>query len=222
MRENTLERRLLVAEDHVVVGEGIVRLLEEHFSDVHLVRSGEELLRALSDGGIDLVIADVSMPDMTGIAALKKLRDAGDSTQFLFLSMHENCSLVASALQAGASGYLAKSSAGEELIHAVRAVLAGKVYLTTTLATRSIIETKSRTLLTKKQQVILNYLAQGLRSKQIAYKLGISLRTVESHKYIMMQQMGVHGTLELVRRAHDVGLITAFRSEIKEGADYEA
>lgn len=212
--------RVLVADDHRVVGEGVVRLLKDRFDDVRLVLSGEELLRCVRDGSVDIVVTDVSMEDMTGIDAMRLLRAEGDMTPFVFLSMHHDCSIVAEAVRAGASGYVLKAAAGDELLHAMDEVAAGRVYLASALAAMTITasERAERHVFTDKQRRILDWVAQGLRSKQIAYELGVSVRTVESHKYAMMQQMGVHGTLELVRRAHQLGLIKAFRDDGRPAA----
>jgi len=212
--------RLLVADDHHLVGQGVERLLREEFGCVRLVTSGTALLEAVREGGFDLVVADVSMQDMTGIDAMRELRAEGDATPFIFLTMHEDFSVVAEALRTGANGYVLKSAAGEELVHAVREVMAGRAYLAPNLAAMAIAagERNEGHGLTDKQQRILNWVAQGLRSKQIAYELGVSVRTVESHKYAMMQQLGVHGTLELVRRAHQLGLIDAFSASKRPAA----
>lgn len=207
--------RVLVADDHAMVGEGVVRLLRDRFSEVRLVLSGEALLRAVRAGGVDIVVTDISMDDMTGIDAMRQLRAEGDSTPFVFLTMHHSCAIVAEALRTGAGGYVLKTAAGDELLHAMDEVLAGRVYLASGLAATALTSAGrvERFTLTDKQRRILDWVAQGLRSKQIAYELGVSVRTVESHKYAIMQQMGVHGTLELVRRAHQLGLIKAFRDE---------
>jgi DNA-binding NarL/FixJ family response regulator len=204
--------KLLVADDHYLVGEGVERLLREEFGYARLVTSGAALLDAVRDGSFDLVVADVSMQDMTGIDAMRELREEGDTTPFIFLTMHKDFAVVAEALRNGANGYVLKSAAGDELVHAVREVAGGHAYLAPSLAAMAIAagDRRDDQMLTQKQQRILDWVAKGLRSKQIAYELGVSVRTVESHKYTMMQQLGVHGTLELVRKAHELGLIDAF------------
>lgn len=210
--------RVLVADDHAMVGEGVVRLLRDRFDEVQLVLSGEQLLHAARAGGIDIIVTDISMEDMTGIDAMRLLRAEGISTPFVFLSMHHSCAIVSEALRAGAGGYVLKSAAGDELLHAIDEVLAGRVYLASGLAAMALTSSGrgERYTLTDKQRRILDWVAQGLRSKQIAYELGVSVRTVESHKYAIMQLMGVHGTLELVRRAHQLGLIKAFRDDLQQ------
>lgn len=201
--------RLLIADDHRVVAQGIERLLRECFEHVDVVQSGEAIVDCVLAEHTDMVIADISMLGISGIEALRRVRQLGYETPFIFLTMHGDCRVAAEALRAGASGYLLKSSAGEELVRAIHEVQAGRTYVTPTLAgpTISASENAVDCNLTEKQRRILALVAQGLRSKQIAYELGISVRTVESHKYAIMQQLGVHGTVELVRKAEQMGLL---------------
>lgn len=204
------ELRLLVADDHLLVAQGIERLLLECFQSVELVSSGEALIDSVRREQPDVVITDISMAGVSGIDAMKSLRLEGYMTPFVFLTMHADSVVAAEAVKAGASGYILKSSAGEELVRAIREVVAGRTYITPTLAVHAIISSvRQHYNLTDKQQRILQFVAKGLRSKQIAYELGVSVRTVESHKYAIMQEMGVHGTVELVRKAELEGLISA-------------
>ncbi|HVK52797.1 MAG TPA: response regulator transcription factor [Pseudoxanthomonas sp.] len=201
--------RLLIADDHRVVAQGVERLLLECFEHVEVVQSGEAIIDCVLAERTDLVIADISMQGISGIEAMRRVRQLGYDTPFIFLTMHGDCRVAAEAIRSGASGYLLKSSAGEELVRAIREVQSGRSYVTPTLAGPTIFASEQTVdcNLTEKQQRILDYVAQGLRSKQIAYELGISVRTVESHKYAIMQQLGVHGTVELVRKAEQLGLL---------------
>lgn len=202
--------RVVVADDHLVVAQGIERLLLECFESVELVSSGEELIESVRREPPDVVVTDISMAGLSGIDAMRSLRHEGCMTPFVFLTMHADSMMAAEAVKAGASGYILKSSAGEELVRAIREVVAGRTYVTPTLAVNAIISSERQHYsLTDKQQRILQFVAQGLRSKQIAYELGVSVRTVESHKYAIMQELGVHGTVELVRKAEQEGLIRA-------------
>ena len=202
--------RLLLADDHLLVAQGIERLLRERVEHVETVRSGEEIVEAVLRGGVDLVVADISMAGMSGIEALRELRRLGDATPFLFLTMHDSPEIAAEAVRAGASGYVLKACAGEELVSAITAVLSQRTYVTPTLALRAL-GVSGRPGLTTKQRDILDRVAQGLRSKQIAYELGLSVRTIESHKYEMMQALDVHSTVELVRKASHLGLVDGLR-----------
>jgi DNA-binding NarL/FixJ family response regulator len=202
--------RLLLADDHVLVAQGVERLLLECFSHVRTVRSGEEIVAAVSKGDVDLVVADISMEGMSGIEALREVRRLGHSTPFLFLTMHDSPEIAAEAVRSGASGYVLKACAGEELVNAITAVLSDRTYVTPTLALRTM-GAPAHPGLTSKQRDILDRVAQGLRSKQIAYELGLSVRTIESHKYAMMQALDVHSTVELVRKASRLGLVDGLR-----------
>ncbi len=201
-------RRVVLADDHRVVAQGIEHLLEDRFDSIELVSSGEELVEAVRRDPPDVVVADISMPGLTGIQALRRMREEGFEMPVVFLTMHDESSVAAEAIRAGARGYVLKSAAGEELVRALAGVMGGHTYVTPTLAMDAITNAgRQQYVLTDKQLRILEYVARGLRSKQIAYELGVSVRTIESHKYAIMQELGVHGTLELVRKAEHEGLI---------------
>lgn len=203
-----MRRRLVLADDHLLVAQGVERLLLEMFDVVGLVFDGDSLLDAVRRQAPDLVIADISMPGMTGIDVMRRAQEEGIDIPFIFLTMHADSEMASRAICAGGCGYVLKNAAGEELLYAAQQVLDGKTYVTPTLAANAIATAQRRRRnLTDKQQRVLEYVARGLRSKQIAFELGVSVRTVESHKYAIMQELGVHGTLELVRRAEQEGLI---------------
>jgi len=204
-------RRLVLADDHLLVAQGVERLLLEYFDVVALVFDGESLLDAVRRQVPDLVIADISMPGMTGIDVMRRAHGEGLEIPFIFLTMHADSDMATRAICAGGCGYVLKNSAGEELLYAAQQVLEGRTYVTPTLAANAITTSQRRRhSLTDKQQRVLEYVARGMRSKQIAFELGVSVRTVESHKYAIMQELGVHGTLELVRRAEQEGLIAPY------------
>jgi DNA-binding NarL/FixJ family response regulator len=206
---STLPRAVL-ADDHLIVMEGIAKLLEEKVRLVALAATGRALLDAIRRTSPDIIIADVNMPHGNGIDALKSVRAAGSQTPFLFLSMHAEGPLVAGVMRAGASGYVLKSAAGDELLRAVDAVLAGGTYVSPSLSAKMLSRfSVDRYRLTPKQDQILHLTGRGLRSKQIAAKLAISTKTVEAHRYALMQIFEVHSALELVRRATDLGCMIA-------------
>ena len=211
---------LLLADDHLLVAQGVERLLMECFGDVRLVQSGEALVAAVQTAEPDVVISDITMEGISGIDAMRQLRELGHQTPFIFLTMHGSPEMASEAIQAGGSGYVLKHSAGEELVRAVQEVLAGRTYVTPTLAVRTISASatpRTSHALTDKQSDILHRVARGLRSKQIAWELGLSVRTVESHKYTIMQVLGVHSTVDLVRKASRLGLISGFEEEPESG-----
>ncbi len=208
MPEECRYRRVVLADDHRVVAQGIEQLLVGRFDSIELVASGEALVESVRRDPPDVVVADISMPGLSGIDAMRVMREEGYDMPVVFLTMHDESNMAAQALRAGARGYVLKSAAGEELVRALDGVMDGRTYVTPTLAADAIVSTgRPRYLLTEKQLRILEYVARGLRSKQIAYELGVSVRTIESHKYAIMQELGVHGTLELVRKAELEGLI---------------
>jgi len=204
----SLKPRLVIADDHRMVAEGVQHILDEDFELLDIVSDGEALIDAVQRRSPDLVVADINMPRCNGMDALKRLRQAGFDTRFVFLTMHMEPALAVAALRAGARGYILKNSAGEDLRNAAQQVMAGGTYVTPALGARYISgQMTDMRSLTAKQLQVLRLVGEGLRSKQIALQLGLSVRTVEAHKYTMMQVLGVHSTLELVRRAEDLGLL---------------
>jgi DNA-binding NarL/FixJ family response regulator len=204
----SIKPKLIIADDHRMVAEGVQHILDEDFDLLDIVADGDALVDAVQRLQPDLVVADINMPRCNGMDALKRLRQAGFDTRFVFLTMHMEPALAVAALRAGARGYILKNSAGEDLRNAAQQVMAGATYVTPALGARYISgQMTDMRNLTSKQLQVLRLVGEGLRSKQIALQLGLSVRTVEAHKYTMMQVLGVHSTLELVRRAQDLGLL---------------
>jgi len=202
-------RSVVLADDHILVAQGIERLLMNSFESIVLVADGERLIEAVERNPPDVVVADISMPGISGIDAMKVMIEHGCKVPFVFLTMHDEPSLAAEAIRAGARGFILKSAAGEELICAITAVLDGNTYISASVAALAIIHSaRPQYIPTDRQLRVLELLARGLRAKQIAHELGLSVRTVESHKYAMMQELGVHGTIELVRKAEAIGVIS--------------
>ncbi|WP_239949461.1 response regulator [Dyella terrae] len=203
-----MKPKLIIADDHRMVAEGVQHILDEDFDLLDIAADGEALVDAVQRLEPDLVVADINMPRCNGMDALKRLRQAGMETRFVFLTMHMEPALAVAALRAGARGYILKNSAGEDLRNAAQQVMSGGTYVTPALGARYISgQMADMRNLTAKQLQVLRLVGSGLRSKQIALQLGLSVRTVEAHKYTMMQVLGVHSTLELVRRAEDLGLL---------------
>lgn len=200
--------RLVFADDHRMVAEGIVRLLEPDYDIVAVVEDGGALLEAIRRETPDLVLSDINMPRGNGLEVLKALHARGDTTPFVILTMHAEPSLADMAMKAGANGYVLKMSAGEELLLALRRVRDGDTYVTPSLGVHAADRLPGEMReLTPKQREVLRMVGQGLRSREIAERMGLSARTVEAHKYMIMQILGVHSTLELVRRSEDLGLL---------------
>jgi two-component system, NarL family, response regulator NreC len=196
--------KVLLADDHAMVADGLARLVADVGDLVGQVSTGVELVEQVRRLTPDIVVADVTMPGMSGIDAMRQLRAGGSRAQFIFMTIHEEALLAAEAMRAGAAGYLLKRSAGEELLHAINAVAAGRTYLTP-LLTRDVLQANatigSDRELSPRQRDVLRLLAQGKRMKEIASELDISVRTVEDHKSHLMQVLGLETTADLVRFA---------------------
>jgi DNA-binding NarL/FixJ family response regulator len=204
--------RVLIADDHQIVAQGVSRLIERDVEVVATAKDGSELVIQARLHRPDIVIADLTMPVMSGLDAMRRLRADGVRSKFIFLTLHAEPRLAADALRAGASAYLLKQAAGEELIEAIHAVSQGLTYLTP-LITRDVLWAMAQPdddqgpVLTSRQAEVLQQLATGKRMKEIAADLAISVRTVESHKQELMRTLGLASTADLVRFAIKQGLI---------------
>lgn len=206
--------RVLLADDHRIVANGIERLLREDFDLVEVVHDGSELLEAAVRTCPDVIVSDISMPGISGLDAIVRLKADVPTAKFVFLTVHHNLAYVEEALQAGALGYVLKQSAVEELILAVRAAAAGRTFISTELAGEWLLAKKSGSTgpyeplrqLSLRKREILRLLAEGHSAKEIAGRLDISQRTVESHKYRIMQILDVANSAELIRFALQHGL----------------
>ncbi|MFO1313360.1 MAG: response regulator transcription factor [Burkholderiales bacterium] len=207
--------RILIADDHRVVAQGLVSMLSGEFDVVGIVTDGQAMVESARTLRPDVIVADVSMPLLGGIDALEALRREGFAVPVVFLTMHNQAAYARRALRAGAAGYVLKLAAPDELVQAIRAALAGGTFVSPTL-TRSLIDAKDGepadawervAKLTEHQREILKLLADGLSAKEIARKLGISPRTVETHKYQVMETLGAQSSAELIRLAIRHGIV---------------
>jgi DNA-binding NarL/FixJ family response regulator len=205
MRRSTV----LLADDHAIVMEGLASLLREHnFDVVGTVGDGHRLVEEAKRLRPDVVVTDLSMPGLSGLDVLARLKAEGVDSKVIVLTMHKDADLATVAIRGGASGFLLKESAGDELLASIREALQGRVYLTPAL-TREVMERMagasgtSEPQLTPRQRDVLRLIVKGQRMKEIAANLGLSVRTVETHKYEMMETLGLHSTAELVRYALD-------------------
>ena len=203
---------VLLADDHVVFTDGIVRLFQDHFDVVATVADGSLLLDAVARLHPDVIVMDISMPKLSGLEALRQLKARQDQTKVIFLTMHAEAKLAAEALRVGAKGFLVKESSGAELINAVDAVLQGRTYLTSALTEAVLALTASpadpaAVTLSARQREVLRLIVNGQRMKEIGATLNLSPRTVETIKYEMMRDLNVHSTAELVRYAVENRLV---------------
>jgi DNA-binding NarL/FixJ family response regulator len=204
---------VLLADDHAIVAEGLASLLRGEFSLVGTATDGLELLETARRLRPDVIVADMAMPRLSGLDALRRLRADGLATPMIFLTMHADAQLAAEALRAGASGFVVKHAAGKELIAAIHAVLRGKTYLTTPLAQEVAAALADpgppeRGRLTSRQREVVRLIAEGRTMKEVAASLGLSPRTVETHKYQIMEALSLQTTAELIRYAIEHGLTT--------------
>jgi DNA-binding NarL/FixJ family response regulator len=203
--------RVLLADDHAMVAEGLVALLEPQFEVVATVHDGPTLVDAAQRLRPDVIVSDVSMPGMSGLDALARVRKQGITSRMVFLTMHGEPEMAARAIRAGASAFLLKQGAGEELVHAIEQVLQGHMYLSPTV-TKDVIDLLQTpdakvVELSDRQRDVLRLIVEGRRMKEIAAALGLSTRTVESHKSEMMRTLALQSTAELVRYALEHRLV---------------
>jgi DNA-binding NarL/FixJ family response regulator len=202
---------VLIADDHTIVAEGLVKLLSERFDVVGTVADGLALVETAERLRPDVIVSDLNMPSLDGLDALARLRKRGVASKFVILTVHSEPTTAAKALRAGASAYLLKLSAGEELIDAIDEVLNGRTYLAPAI-TRDVLAVfeagqTNEVALTPRQRDVLRLIVQGQRMKEIANSLDLSARTVETHKYEMMRTLGVQSTAELIALAVKRGLV---------------
>jgi DNA-binding NarL/FixJ family response regulator len=206
---------VLLADDHRIVADGLRSLLKDDFDLVDVVTDGVALVDSVRRLRPDVVVTDLAMPGMNALDALRELSRLGIQARVIVLTMHADAQLATEAFRLGASGYLLKNSAGDELLMAIREVLTGRAYLTP-LITKDVIAamTTSGRLdrtprPTVRQRQVLRLIAEGKRVKEIAAILNVSPRTVETHKYEMMHVLGVHSMAELIQyvlRNPDAGI----------------
>jgi DNA-binding NarL/FixJ family response regulator len=198
--------KVLLADDHAIIAEGLARLIGDVADLVGQVNDGVRLVEEARRLRPDIIVADVTMPGMSGIDAMRRLKAEGSAARFIFLTIHMEARLAAEAMRCGASGYLLKQAAGNELFDAIHAVMSGRTYLTP-LITGDVLRNLSSPTgpaerdLTPRQRDVLRLLAQGKRMKEIASDLDISVRTVENHKAHLLEVLNLERTADLVRFA---------------------
>lgn len=211
--------RLVLADDHFVVRSGLHMLLDARpeFEIVGEAETGVEAVRKVSVLRPDVILMDIQMPDMGGIEATRQIKKAHPNTAVLALTMHEDDQYFFEMLQAGASGYVPKRAAPDELISAIETVHRGDVFLYPSLATRlvqhylgeseSVPEAALHDELTPREQEVLVLIAEGLTNAEIAEKLVISVKTVDRHRENIMRKLDMHNRISLVKYALKTGLI---------------
>jgi DNA-binding NarL/FixJ family response regulator len=207
--------RVLLADDHKILAEGLRSLLVPEFDLIGVVEDGRAMVEAAKALKPDVIIADISMPQLNGIEALEEVRKFIPNVRVIFLTMHRDVAYARRALEAGAVGFVVKHAALDELVLAVRAAAQGRIFVTPALAGEVLRAMKHDPLetadpvasLTLRQREVLRLLVDGLTTKEIGSKLHISARTVEDHKYRMVESLGVKGNAELIHFAIKHGII---------------
>jgi DNA-binding NarL/FixJ family response regulator len=208
--------RILIADDHTLVAELCQNLLEPEFEVVGLVNDGQALVHAAASLRPSMIIVDIAMPVLNGLDATAQVKEVFPNVKVIFLTMNEDSEIAAEAFRRGASGYLLKSCASQELARAVREVMRGKTYMSSTLPrdTINFLRHRDETLveghrLTPRQREVLQLVAQGKGAKEIGRLLHMTPRTASFHKYRMMDVLGAKSTADVVRYAVRQHLLAA-------------
>ncbi len=208
--------RVLMADDHSMILAGLRKLVEGECEVVGTVEDGRALVEAAQKLRPDLILLDISMPLLNGLEAARQLTKLVPESKVIILTMHASPTYATEAFQAGASGYLLKRSAASELSQAIQSVLQGRQYLTP-LITKDVLDsvfkpstgergTPASTALTPRQREVLQLVAEGRGTKEIATILSVSVKTVEFHRSRIMQQLDIHTTADLTKYAITHGI----------------
>jgi DNA-binding NarL/FixJ family response regulator len=226
MTRGTKRLRILVADDHELVRRGIRGLLcaRRGWTVVGEATNGREAVEKANRLKPDVAILDISMPDLDGLQATRRIRDTVPTTEIVVLTMHESDQMVRLVLDAGALGYILKSDLPTQLVKAVKDVSAGKQFLTPRISdivlkgflkTGNQVDTMGRSQVrpTSREVEVIGLLAEGKANKEIAIRLGITIRTVETHRAKIMLKLGLHSLAELIHYAIRHKIFTAPSAE---------
>jgi len=210
------EIRILLADDHAILRDGLRALLEQQ-EDMRVVAEagdGREAVRLAAEVEPDVVVIDIGMPELNGVEAAKRITAAGSKARVVALSMHGDRRYVVEMLRAGATGYVLKDSAGQELVDGIRQAIAGRVFLGTGVADVVVSEVlrgldgtgPQRHVLSDREREVLQLLAEGASTREIASKLFVSVKTVETHRANIMRKLGLRTVADLTKYAIREGL----------------
>jgi DNA-binding NarL/FixJ family response regulator len=213
--------RVLLADDHKIILDGLRSLLEPDFDIAGMVEDGRALVSAAQKLSPDVIVVDISMPLLNGIEAISQIKKIDPHVKVVFLTMHPDVTYAIRAFEAGASGYVLKHSAASELITAIHEATRGRTYVTPMIAgelVQSYMEgarhrPDKTPSLTQRQREILQLLAEGRSAKEIASIMNISPRTVEFHKYTIMSKLNLKSSLALIQFAIKHGITTVEEPE---------
>jgi two-component system response regulator NreC len=210
-----MRTRVLLADDHSLIRQGLRALLEKQgFQVVSEASDGQEALRSVEKTQPEVAILDISMPVLNGVDAARELLKSSPKTRVILLTQHDEDQYVTEALRAGVRGYVLKSQAAEDLLHAIQEVCRGKVYLSPNISGAVVDAYLSKTYvspdpLSARERQVLQLVGEGKSTKDVAVHLGISVKTAESHRARLMKKLDIHETASLVRYAIRRGLIQA-------------
>lgn len=213
-----MKTRIILADDHQILREGIRSILKR-YDNVEVIgeaSNGRDALRLVKELSPDVVIMDITMPDMNGIDATRKILALKSGGKIIALSMHHDKHFITEMFRAGASGYLVKDSAFDELEYAIRVVMEGKTYINPQIASLLVDSIVNRppgphpqayTLLTEREREVLQHIAEGMSTKEIAESLHVSTKTIESHRRQVMGKLNIRSVADLTKFAIREGLI---------------
>ncbi len=215
------KKSILIIDDHPLFREGLKVIIERdsHFEVVGEAGNGRQGLQLTKKLKPDMIIVDISLPDLSGLQLTREIRTLFSKTRILIVSMHSKIDYIAEAFQAGANGYVVKESASEKLVQGLESIARGDYFLDSSVS-HAVVENLMKSplkeakitdadynTLTPREQEVMRLLAEGLSSKEVAEKLFISPKTVENHRANIMNKLDLHNTIELIRYAAKLGLI---------------
>jgi DNA-binding NarL/FixJ family response regulator len=213
MVENCMPIRILLVDDHRIMRDGLKSMLQAQtdFAIVGEAQNGRQAVRLAADLSPDVVVMDVGMPDLNGVEATQQIRQQSPGVKILALSMQSDGPVVRRILQAGATGYILKDSAFDDLVKAIRVVASGKTYVDSDVAGLLVGQMNSPDgtsvgILTPKEREVLQLIAEGQTTKGIAAKLFVSPKTVDTHRQHIMDKLNIHSIAELTKFAIREGL----------------
>ncbi len=205
--------RVLLADDHPLALEGIRSFLEPHVQSIATVNDGRSLVEKALSLNPELIILDVTMPLLNGIDAAAQIRKSLPRVKFLFVTMHANPAYLKAALEVGASGYVLKSAAREELLQAIETIMDGRIFVSPSVANQELpffskaADAAGTLRLSLREREVLQLIAEGRPAKEIAYVLSISVKTVAFHRSNVKRKLGLRSTAELTKYAIEQGLV---------------
>ena len=214
--------RIVIADDHTLMAEGLRKLLECEFESVSVVGNGQDLLDSVAASKPDVALVDIVMPLLNGIEVTRRLSKISPATKVIIVTAHTNPQYVVEAFRAGASGFVLKRCAVSELVIAIRCVLAGQTYVTPLVADPAVEAARASALaptLTSRQREVLQLVAEGCTAKEIANVLKLSAKTAVFHKMALMDKLGLHTTAELTRYAMEHGIARTTYDVLAKGAN---